>query len=283
MRKLAFTAQGDDTVGGLLKSRQLSRRLVTRLKAREGGILLNGKHTRTIDRVICGDVVEIFLEDDKYLEENPALSVPIVYEDADLVIFNKPTNMPVHPSHLHRDDTLGNFFSYLYRGCSFRPINRLDRDTSGLCVVAKNALAAAALQRSIDKTYFAIVCGQISGEGRISAPIAREDGSIIKRCVSDNGQSAVTDYRVLESGARYSYLRIKLQTGRTHQIRVHFSNLGFPLAGDDLYGGGMEDITEQALHCGEVSFTHPITGIEMVFSVEIRADMKRLIGDILQL
>lgn len=283
MRKLSFTAEQDGmTVGNFLKANGVSHRLMTKLKRIDGGISVSGENARTIDRLSVGDRVELRLEDSKCLEGNAALCVPIIYEDDDLVIFDKPVNMPVHPSHLHQGDTLGNFFSYLYRGCSFRPINRLDRDTSGLCVVAKNSHAAAVLQKNLDKTYFAIVCGKMTGEGRISAPIAREDGSIIKRCVDSGGQSAVTDYSVLASGERYSYLRVKLQTGRTHQIRVHFAHLGFPLAGDNLYGGdeACKDIFVQTLHCGEVAFNHPISGVALNFSAEIRVDMKLLLGSL---
>ena len=187
--------------------------------------------------VNTGDIVILQFQDTKILEPNFRLCVPIAFENENLVVFDKPVGMPVHPSIKHQGDTLGNFFAAKYPDITFRPVNRLDRDTSGLCITAKNAFAAAALQNSVKKVYYAVVTGYIDGEGIIDVPIAREKDSIIKRTVRQDGQRAVTHYKAIKSGKKYSLIEIKLETGRTHQIRVHFAYIGHPLAGDDLYGG----------------------------------------------
>lgn len=183
----------------------------------------------------------------------------------------------MHPSIKHQGDTLGNFFAAKYPDITFRPVNRLDRDTSGLCIIAKNAFAAAALQNSVKKVYYAVVTGYIDGEGIIDVPIAREKDSIIKRTVRQDGQRAVTHYKAIKSGKKYSLIEIKLETGRTHQIRVHFAYIGHPLAGDDLYGGSTEDICCQALHCGLLCFREPLTGKEITVTSPLRDDIQKLI------
>lgn len=250
-----MTAEEDGcTVGDILRRRGVSRRLTVKLKRAENGITLNGVHIRTIDKVKAGDTVALLLADEKTLDPNCNISARKVYEDEDVVVYDKPVNMPVHPSAKHRYDTLGNLFAAEYPDLTFRPINRLDRDTSGLCAVAKNAHAANLLGGNINKVYYAAVCGNIAEGGIINAPIARERDSIVKRVVRADGQSAVTEYSVIQNCGKYTLLRVILHTGRTHQIRVHFSHIGYPLAGDDLYGGSMEDISAQALHCGELSF-----------------------------
>jgi 23S rRNA pseudouridine1911/1915/1917 synthase len=189
------------------------------------------------------------MEDSRTLNGNLELAVPVVYDDEDVVVFNKPVNMPVHPSIKHQGDTLGNCFSAMYPGLTFRPVNRLDKDTSGLCVVAKNAHSANLLQSTVSKVYYAAVCGVLEGGGRINAPIGRVSESIILRQVMADGQEAVTDYDVVTTNGRYTLVKVTPITGRTHQIRVHFSYIGHPLAGDDMYGGDTSDIKEQALHC----------------------------------
>lgn len=210
------------------------------------------------------------------LEASPALTVPIAFENDALVIFDKPGGMPVHPSIRHQGDTLGNCFAALYPGLTFRPVNRLDKDTSGLCAVAKDPYSARILQSSCAKVYYAAAQGMTEISGTIDAPIARQCESIILRCVRDDGQRAVTHYRRICFGDRYSLLRIDLETGRTHQIRVHFSYIGHPLAGDDLYGGSREDIARQGLHCGEMTFTDPLSGKRITVRSPIPQDIKNL-------
>ncbi len=277
--RLKFTVSESDngmTVGEFLKNRcGLSRRLIISLKQVANGITKNGEHIRTVDRIGAGDIIEIADCSDTPLEPNGELFAPLVYEDEFVAIFNKPANMPAHPSHKHRSDTLGNYFAYLYPNLTFRIINRLDRDTSGLCVCAKSAYAANALQGKVEKTYYAAVCGEIFENGTVDAPIARERESIITRCVRSDGQRAVTHYDVIDRTLKHTLLKIYLETGRTHQIRVHMAYIGHPLAGDDLYGGD-GSLNRQALHCGQVSFVHPITGEKITVSVPLPDDIKSL-------
>lgn len=278
MSKISFTADERCTAGELLLKKGVSKRLLKKLKALPDGITKDGQKIRTIDSVSEGESVVISTRDEKTLVPNPDLSVRILYEDNNIVVFDKPYNMPVHPSILHHTDSLGNYFAYIYPDISFRPLNRLDKDTTGVCAVAKNAYSASLISKSLKKVYFAVVCGCIKGNGKIDLPIDRLDGSIIKRTVSKSGQSAVTNYEAVShsSDNRYTLLKITLETGRTHQIRVHFSALGYPLAGDDMYGGDLTDINRQALHCGEISFLS-VTGKDVTVKSPIPSDIKRLI------
>ena len=283
MRVITYNADGFEgrEVIALLKHYGCSRRIITKLK-NGGNLQINGKKARTVDILNSGDVVQITLDDEKTLVPNPELDVEAVYEDDDIVVFNKPANMATHPSIYHYRDTLGNYFAAKYPDCSFRAINRLDRNTSGLCLVAKNQLAAANLSFAAnnhpDKVYYAVVCGKITDSGEIIAPIGRVGDSIIKREVSENGLFAHTVYEPIVFSDEYTYVRVILKTGRTHQIRVHFSHIGHPLAGDDLYGNNTKNIARQALHCGEISFIHPTTRKLTVVKAEPPQDMQKLIS-----
>jgi len=240
------------TVKAFLEGKGVSRRLMTKLKRQINGITCNGEHIRTVDMVKNGDEIVLAMQDVSFLEPNPSLNVPIVYESDSVVVFDKPIGMPVHPSIKHQGDTLGNYFAYLYPDLTFRPVNRLDRDTSGLCAVVKNAYAASMMK--LQKIYYAVACGIIKEDGMIDAPIDRVSDSIILRCVSPNGKRAVTHYKVIKSSDKYTLIEVRLETGRTHQIRVHFSYIGHPLVGDELYGRLSDEITGQALHCGKLRF-----------------------------
>ena len=223
-----------------------------------------------------GDEIVLHFEDDSFLEPNNELIVPVVYESDSVVVFNKPSGMPVHPSIKHQGDTLGNKFAALYPDLTFRAVNRLDRDTSGLCVIAKNAFAAKALQGHCKKVYYAAVSGVISESGTINAPIARERESIILRCVREDGQYAVTNYKRIETNGQCSLAEIHLETGRTHQIRVHFAHIGHALEGDDMYGGSLKNIGRQALHCGKISFSEPLSNEIVSVSAELPDDIKNI-------
>lgn len=261
-----------------------SRRMITRLKQGCGSLAVNGTEAERLTvQLKAGDRLEVRLEpQEQDFLPNAALCVPVVYEDEDVVVFSKPAGMPVHPSHRHREDTLANAFAA--RCCEkgeragFHAVNRLDRDTSGLCVVAKHPLAADRLSRNLEKIYYAVAEGVIEPpEGKLSFPIARAGQSIILRRVDPAGKSAVTRYRTVECGNGHSLLELRLETGRTHQIRVHFSHIGHPLAGDDLYGGGRGWISRQALHCGEVRFTQPITGEKLAVYAPLPEEMERVL------
>ena len=260
----------------LTKHQGVSKRLLTRLKRIEGGMTRDGKLIRSIDMVENGDEILLRFGDNSFLEPNPALEVPVAYESDSIIVFNKPSGMPVHPSIKHQGDTLGNKFAAMFPELTFRAVNRLDRDTSGLCITAKNALAANLLQGKCEKVYYAAVTGEIPESGTINAPIARERESIIIRCVREDGQYAVTHYKRMAYSGKYSLAEIHLETGRTHQIRVHFAYIGHPLAGDDLYGGTRDNIARQALHCGQLTFTEPLTGEKVTVRAELPDDIKNL-------
>ena len=283
---------GGRTCGEFLKHSGVSRRLAARLKRIDGGITRNGVPIRTSDAVFPGDRIVLKSLDRTLLEANPRLEVPVVYEDGDVIVFCKPAGMPVHPSIRHQGDTLGNCFAAMLPGLTFRPVNRLDKDTSGLCAVAKSAYSANLLSGKISKVYMAVVQGtpiphnvgnshikwyETDSGFRIDAPIGRAGDSIIRREIRGDGQQAVTNYTIVRTDGKHSLLRIGLETGRTHQIRVHFSAVGHPLAGDDFYGGSLEYCSRQALHCGEMSFPAPSGGSVVRLFSEIRRDMSGLI------
>lgn len=297
MNTIDFTADSSadgKTCGDFLRSMGVSRRLMARLKRVPMGISRRGELIKTTDRVRFGDVVSLKNIGDRFIEPNPVLSAPVVYEDVNAAVFDKPAGMPVHPSAGHRRDTLGNCFAAMYPDLAFRPVNRLDKDTSGLCAVAKNAYASSFLSGRISKVYYAVTEGtpiprdtgnplirwyrRENGVYTIDAPLGRADGSVIRREIRSDGRRAVTNYTILKEKDGFCLVRVSLETGRTHQIRVHFSSAGHPLAGDDLYGGGTDRCKAQALHCGEMSFCRPSDGAEVRLSSPLRADMKELIG-----
>ena len=259
----------------LLKALGVSRRTLISLK-RSGGITRNGAILRTVDEIHTGEEITLRLNGgESSVAQNPELAAEVLYENEDVVVFNKPPYMPVHPSQRHHNDTLANLFAARYSGLPFRPINRLDRNTSGLCVCAKNRLAAASLAGSLTKVYYAITDGTPPGD-TIDLPIGRQGESVIKRCVTSSGKPAVTHFQRV-SGERRSLLRITLETGRTHQIRVHMAHIGFPLCGDDMYGGDCSGISRQALHCGEVGFNLPVTREYVTVSAPLPGDMAALL------
>lgn len=275
--KLTVPAEFDGVQAQIfLKARGFSRRALIRLK-QSGGLTRNGELLRTVDVVRAGEELCVTLSDDsESAQPNAALNAPVIYEDEDIVVFNKPPYMPVHPSIRHRGDTLANLFAAMYPGLPFRPINRLDRNTSGLCVCAKNQYAASVLSGTLSKVYYAVTCGTPPGD-TVDAPIGRAGDSIITRCVTPDGQRAVTHYERAGGSNVHPLLRVTLETGRTHQIRVHLSHVGFPLCGDEMYGGDMSEIGRHALHCGEVSFTQPVTGEKITLTAPLPEDMSELI------
>lgn len=271
-------------VGRLLKRLGYSRASVIKLKYGDG-LFLNGAHIRTVDRVRTGDTLSVCFRESSDAEPNASLQAGILYDDEDIVVFDKPAGMPVHRSNGHNDDTLENLYAALYPGMSFHAVSRLDRNTSGIVVTAKNKFTASKLMSDSRfrprKLYYTVIPGGFTekhgSEGVIDAPIARESESIIKRTVRGDGDPARTEYRVIGASDKAEFLEISLVTGRTHQIRVHFSYLGFPLLGDDLYGGDCSLIGRQALHCGRAEFPHPVTGQPVSLTASLPVDMSRLL------
>ena len=279
MAELRFVVDTEQSVSLQTYLREkvgISARLLKKLKHRENGITRNGVLIRSIDTVRAGDVILLDMGENTGTDPNSLLNVPIVYENESLIVFDKPAAMPVHESHGHRGDTLANYFASVYPELTFRPVNRLDRDTSGLCLVAKDAHAANLLQGGFEKTYYAAVEGVTDEEGTIDAPIARECESLILRCVREDGKPSVTHYKRIDCNDTFSLLEIRLETGRTHQIRVHFSYIGHPLAGDDMYGGNLNYISRQALHCGKLTFRLPLTGEVVTVESPLPDDIKQL-------
>ncbi len=268
----------------LRKHMGISASIVKRLKQTENGILLNGKCVHVDARVQRGERLELTLYDTGSETIVPVkLPLCILYEDEDILIVNKPAGMPTHPSQNHHTDTLANGVMYHFRenSVTFRVITRLDRETSGVVLIAKHSFAAQKLSdamqaQRIRKEYIAAVCGTPNPEtGRISAPIGRQPGSMILRCVTETGKKAVTEYENLRTHQGLSLLRLYPLTGRTHQLRVHLRHIGTPIYGDDLYGA--PQIGERTrLHCHAICFSHPMTGEELQITAPIPEDILSL-------
>lgn len=251
----------------------VSARLLTDLKKYPNGITANGSHIRSIDIIHTNDIIKIKLPIEKSDIIPVNLPLNIVYEDNDIIILDKPPFMPVHPVRNHIDDTLANGLAYYAQSkgeiWTFRAINRLDRDTSGLVLVCKNGYSASILSGKVEKVYMALCQGIILGKGTIDAPIRLKEGHTIQREVGEGGVKAITHWESIATKNNHTLLFIKLETGRTHQIRVHFSSIGLPLAGDDMYGGSRKYFQRQCLHCAELKFIHPITKKQMIIKSNI--------------
>lgn len=284
---LISEADSGKRLADFLRSKGYSRRILTCLKHTENGICVNGTRTYGCHILQKNDLLTVILT-----EETPSenivpvrLPFPVVYEDEDLMIVNKPADMPIHPSVNNYENTLANAAAWYFanRGEPFvyRCINRLDRDTTGLLILAKNILSGALLskmsaERLIHRQYLAIAQGCVPPKGIIDAPIARKAGSAIERCVDfAAGERAVTHYRRCCFDGGYSLVLLQLETGRTHQIRVHMKHIGHPLPGDYLYNPDFTHIKRQALHSCRLAFTHPISGKPMEFTAPVPQDFKK--------
>ena len=293
MRILTHTVLPEEEgrmVKGILRgSLQLSYTLLKSLKWRENAILLNGQSVHVNAIVHAGDVVSVALSErtpreDLYCENTAAPN--IVYEDEDLLVLNKPAGVAMHPK---ADDAAAPSLAamltgYLGEGSVPHFVSRLDKGTSGLLIAAKSGYIHDRLRRALHSSelrreYRAVAVGQVTPpRGVINAPIGRADGSIIRRCVCEDGLVSRTEYEVLQTTERFTLLRLRPETGRTHQLRVHMAYLGHPLAGDWLYGTEDKNlIARPALHSYELWFTQPVTGQELHFTAPIPQDMQRLL------
>lgn len=293
MRILTHTVLPEEEgrmVKGILRgSLQLSYTLLKSLKWRENAILLNGQSVHVNAIVHAGDVVSVALSErtpreDLYCENTAAPD--IVYEDEDLLVLNKPAGVAMHPKadNAAAPSLAAMLTGYLGEGSVPHFVSRLDKGTSGLLIAAKSGYVHDRLRRALHSSelrreYRAIAVGQVTPPcGVIDAPIGRADGSIIRRCVREDGLVSRTEYEVLQTAERFTLLRLRPETGRTHQLRVHMAYLGHPLAGDWLYGTEDKNlIARPALHSYELWFTQPITGQELHFTAPIPQDMQQLL------
>jgi 23S rRNA pseudouridine1911/1915/1917 synthase len=272
-----------------LKEQNISRTALTDIKFHGGGIYVNGKFVTVRHVLRAGEVLEVrFPPEQRSADMVPQpLPLSIVYEDDYLLVVNKPPFMSTIPSREHPTGTLANALLYYYDQqqlpTTIHVVTRLDRDTSGLLLVAKHRhvhhlLSELQKRGQIKRRYEAVCHGQLSQEkGTIDAPIGRKSDSIIEREVREDGQRAVTHFQVIKRMQHYTHVSLQLETGRTHQIRVHMSHIGHPLVGDELYGGSREKLSRQALHSKELSFFHPFVQKEYCFQSDLPEDMKRLI------
>ena len=261
------------------------------LKKTAESVLLNGIWAYMRTKLSAGDELFIRLEESTSSAHILPVSMPlsICYEDEDILAVNKPAQMPVHPSLNHYDHTLANAVCGYYNDqeipYTFRCVNRLDRDTTGLTLIAKHMLSSAILstaaaRREISREYIAIASGKTPESGTIDAPIGRVAGSTIERQIDfENGERAITHYRRLAYHDGLSLLSLHLETGRTHQIRVHLKSIGHPLIGDFLYNPTDTTIKRQALHSYRLTFSHPITGESFVLTAPLPDDMHCLFPD----
>ncbi len=259
----------------------LSWRMVVKLKRVEGGMTADGVPMRSIDRLRAGQTVRITMPEDAVRIEGADMPLDIAYEDDYLLVVNKPPYLAVHPSAGKPEPTLANavvgHFQRQGTSLSFRPISRLDRNTSGLLPAAKSPHVAYALTQKPEKVYLAIVIGALPGEGIIDQPIRVREGSCITREVGEGGKESLTRWKSLGTDGEISLLRVVIETGRTHQIRVHMAWLGFPLVGDTMYGTDEHYLPRHGLHCARLSLVHPVTGENIDLHAPVPADMRQLL------
>lgn len=267
-----------------------SSSVITFLKNHSDGILVNGEHATVRKILSLGDVLALHYADTESDQnqtiEPVELPLKIIYNDRDILIVNKPPYMPTHPSHDHQRDTLANAVAFHFKNLKtpfvFRAINRLDSQTSGLVLLARNKISAQHLSEDmakgrIHKHYFAVLHGKPEPpEGKIDAPIRRAEESKIKRVVCEDGARSLTRYQTLVANDMYSAVIASPITGRTHQLRVHFSHMGNCICGDTLYGYPCEYIERQALHAARLEFPHPSSGEIMTVTAPLPADIRSL-------
>ena len=293
--KLTYQVTSSDNfanVKEILKTKfQISDRLLVKLKNQKK-IFVNSNIVSVNDKIKSADIIEIDLNFEENNSNIPAtkMDLDIIYEDEAYLVINKPAGVPIHPSMDHYEDSISNGVKYYFDSINLRkkirPVNRLDKNTSGIVIFAKNEYTQECLVRQMKdntfvKEYIAICDGIFDQkQGTINAPIARKENSIIERCVNEIGSPSMTHYEVLKeitsNDTSYSVVKCKLETGRTHQIRVHMQHIGHPLLGDTLYGSASSFINRQALHSYKTRFIHPITKETVTYIANLPEDMKKL-------
>ncbi len=275
-----------------LRRKRYSGQNLSEIKRMPKSILVNGVHYYMRQELSTGDHLQVRICETQNSEKIPPTKLPldIIYEDEDLLVLNKPAGMPIHPSLNNYTNSIANALAYYFQSQGkpfiFRCCNRLDRDTSGLTIVSKHLVSGSILSdmtkyREVHREYLAIARGSVTpSEGTIQAPLGRKEGTIIERTVDwEHGEDAVTHYKVVKEANGHSLVSLRLETGRTHQIRIHMKYLGYPLIGDYLYNPDMEYMTRQALHSHHMEFTHPITGEHMSFTAPLPEDIARVMQE----
>ncbi len=287
MRELVFnvTAEhdGKQAYHYLRYCQNFSYALIVKMRHTENSLLMDGVPIRTIDRIKAGSVLRAYIpESESFFTPNPELEITILHEDEDIVVFDKPVRMPVHPSKNHQTDTVANYCAARYGNAKFHVVGRLDMDTSGIIVIGRHSHAAAVLTKNGgEKEYIAIVEGVLKeSSGIIDAPIDDSDPAVHKSFIAETGQPSVTEYETIATNGVLTAVRVRPKTGRTHQIRVHFAYIGHPLCGDELYGGSLEHIDRQALHRSRMVFEHPISKAVLSFESPLPPDMQKLLDEI---
>ena len=276
------------TVGTFLLEHEYTPTCIKFLKKAENLITVNGKWEFVNKELQENDILETVFLDDENSENIPSVEMPldIVYEDEDVLVLNKPPKLPIHPTKGYEYHSLANGVVYYYEKQGipfvFRSINRIDKDTTGLVIVAKNMLSGSILgeamrNREIRRTYLAVTEGELPERGTIDLPIGRREGSAVERCIDENGAKAVTHYERLHYANGHSLAQIRLETGRTHQIRLHMRAIGHPLPADVLYNENFAVIGRHALHSWKLEFPHPITKEILCFEQEMPEDMKNIL------
>ncbi|GGE51324.1 pseudouridine synthase [Pullulanibacillus camelliae] len=273
----------------LIQELKLSRTAINKVKHGGGSLLVNGQPVTVRAKLSEQDRVDVIFPPEAKGEGITSEKMPldIHFEDDLMLILNKPAYLATVPGYNHRHQALANGVSYYLeqqqKAYTAHPVTRLDRNTSGLVLFAKHSVAhdwfvRMQKERTLHRMYLAIVHGRLSSQrGTIAAPIGRKVGSIIERCVTTEGKHAVTHYEVVKEMANRSLIAITLETGRTHQIRVHLSHIGHPLVGDDLYGGSTAVMPRHALHSAKLVFQHPYTNQRMEASSPLPEDMQALL------
>lgn len=288
--RLCWKAQSNDLLKKILiEEMGISIRMISDLKKRKA-VKVNAKVAKNHDEVFVGDVVEVDLGRDRSEYEPEYRELDILYEDHDVIVINKEPFTVVHPTRNHLDHTLLNYMEGYFRQQGIRErvrfINRLDRDTSGLLLIAKNKFSHFQMSKehqfgAMEKIYLALVDGRLEQkEGVIREKMGRPDEDSIKREVFEGGQMAITRYRVLKEGEDASLLELKLETGRTHQIRCHMAHIGHPLLGDELYGGRTDRIGRQALHSYILRFKSPRVEGVVEQKAKLPQDMQELLDQL---
>lgn len=271
---------GKKVIAYLRGEAKISARLLKSLKRIDNGITLNGEHIRTVDILHTGDELKIEIPCPDGGIEPMYIPINVIYEDDDLIAVNKSPFLACHPTHNHQGDTLANALAYHLKNegkqSVFRAVGRLDKGTSGIVICALNKHSAAKIPKTAEKEYLAVVSGKTEKYGTIDRPIYRPDPMKTIRAVGEQGDRAVTHWETVATDGKISLVRIKLETGRTHQIRVHFASIGMPLVGDSLYGTDEMKLGHQLLHCARVSFVHPVTGEKITLEAPMPEDMKKI-------